>query len=578
MIKRTLWLTLLILCSLSCTRVPQKRAESGLVDAPEWFANDSLRAAYYYTEGVKYAALAEDTLQTIAYLQKVLEIDSLHAPTHYRLGMIYERDNLPKALQHTTLAYSLDSTNLDYQYQYGYQLALNGEYEKARECQTDLLTKDPKNYSAYYNAALLYAMTGMPHMAISILDSAEYKIGYDERLMTTKLDLLMRVGQTDRAIEELQRVCNNNPYDPYNWLELGRLLLEVGRVEEADECYKKATELAPNNEDVQLSFVIAYRKAGCTKQFLDTTKTLFLNDNAPLRAKIILWDEIVDDAELYGKNIYTANTLISILSVKYPNDLKVKELYATHLYVIGERERGMALFKELAGNTDNPNRKTALYTVVGIEKMLGRTDSIEVYLDKMIELYPTDVTPLMYKGAMEESKGNSKGALSYFERAVEVADDPKGKSLAYVTLADHLADYGKNIRKASKYYNKALKIDPNNSNALNNWAYFSSIAGGNLEEALERSTRACELEPTNPTFLDTKAWILYLLGRHKEALTVMKQAISLDSSGDQDLLLHYADILAANGEKFLAEVYYKRALDAGASEAIVEQRIDQLNQ
>lgn len=578
MTKRTLWITLLILCSFSCARVPQKRAESGLVDAPEWFANDSLRAAYYYTEGVKYAALEEDTLRTIAYLQKVLEIDSLHAPTHYRLGMIYERDDSKKALQHSALAYSLDSTNIDYQYQYGYQLAITGEYEKARECQTNLLAKDPKNYSAYYNTALLYAMTDMPYMAISILDSAEYKIGYDERLMTTKLDLLVRVGQTDRAIEELQRVCNNNPYDPYNWLELGRLLLEVGRVEEADECYKKATELAPNNEEVQLSFVIAYRKAGCTKQFLDTTKTLFLNDNAPLRAKIILWNEIIDDTEFFRKNIYTINTLISILAVKYPNDLKVKELYATHLYIVGEPEMATNLFKELANNPENPNRKSALYTVIDIERMFDRSDSLDIYLNKIIELYPTDVTPLMFKGALEEEKGNAKEALRYFERAVEVADDPTSKSLAYVTLADYLADYVKNFRKASKYYNKALKIDPNNSNALNNWAYFSAINGGDLEEALERSTRACEIEPTNPTFLDTKAWILYLLGRNKEALVVMKQAISLDSSGDQDLLVHYADILAANGEKFLAEIYYRRAIDAGANEEIIEQCISKMNQ
>ena len=53
----------------------------------------------------------------------------------------------------------------------------------------------------------------------------------------------------------------------------------------------------------------------------------------------------------------------------------------------------------------------------------------------------------------------------------------------------------------------------------------------------------------------------------------MRQAISLDRSGDSTLLLHYGDILAAEGEVFMAELYYKRALDAGEEPAVIEERI-----
>jgi hypothetical protein len=131
----------------------------------------------------------------------------------------------------------------------------------------------------------------------------------------------------------------------------------------------------------------------------------------------------------------------------------------------------------------------------------------------------------------------------------------------------------------SKNFNEYgdLEYDrPENAMALNNWAYYSSLANDDLPLALELSTRACELEATNATYLDTKAWILHLMGRDQEAKKVMQQAISLDNSSDPTLLLHYADILVANGDSFLAEIYYKRAAEAGMDDQLIRARLENL--
>lgn len=578
MVKRTLWTTLLILCSFSCVRTPQKGAESGFVSAPpEWYANDSLRLLYYYTEGVKYATLGEDTTKTLPYLRKALEIDSLHGPTHYRLSAIYEEFDPQRALKHSTIAYLSDTTNLDYQYQWGYNLAINGEYEKSRVCHMDLIKKDPKNYIAYYQSALLYAMTGMPHMALSIIDSAEYKLGASEHFTQMKQRILLMMGQIDRAIEELRKECARNPYEASNWVELCKLLLDAERLEEADEAYRKAVELAPNSHAIQLDLSLAFYGAGGEKQFLELTKSLFLNDSTPVSVKIFLMEEtFANDMSFYGRNFYPINTLFSILNIKHPEDVHVQDLYATHLALAGELEESLGVLKRLASNPENENRKEAYYSIISIESHLERPDSVKHYLDKIIELYPTDATPHMYKGFMCEDEGNVAGAEKEFRNAVKVASDPEIKSLSYVTLADHLATHSPNLRKAVRYYRKALDINPDNTSALNNWAYYASLKGEGLEEALEKSTRACELEPTNANFLDTKAWILHLLGRNEEAKEVMKQAISYDSENSSVLLLHYAEILAAEGDMFMAKIYFRRALEAGADPETVHKRLGEL--
>jgi len=98
-------------------------------------------------------------------------------------------------------------------------------------------------------------------------------------------------------------------------------------------------------------------------------------------------------------------------------------------------------------------------------------------------------------------------------------------------------------------------------------------AGGRARErALAMAGRAIVLEENNPTYLDTYAWVLYRLGRYDEAKKTMQQALSLDRSQSPDLQLHYGDILAALGEKFMAEVYWKKALEGGYDDpdAIVE--------
>ncbi len=87
------------------------------------------------------------------------------------------------------------------------------------------------------------------------------------------------------------------------------------------------------------------------------------------------------------------------------------------------------------------------------------------------------------------------------------------------------------------------------------------------------SERAIALESNNATFLDTYAWILYKRGDNERARTYMRQALSLDRTGSAELPLHYGDILFALGEKFMAETYWRKALEQGADAKRIQQRI-----
>ena len=127
-------------------------------------------------------------------------------------------------------------------------------------------------------------------------------------------------------------------------------------------------------------------------------------------------------------------------------------------------------------------------------------------------------------------------------------------------------------------FDKALALHAENSGVLNNYAYFLSLEERDLERALQMSELANSLSKNNPTLLDTQAWVLHKLGRNDEAKRKMRQAISLDTNNSAELQLHYGDILAALGEKFMAEVYWRKALENGYDKPSIEQRIAKLKQ
>ncbi|MBO7197186.1 MAG: tetratricopeptide repeat protein [Tidjanibacter sp.] len=569
-----LCITILTLCLLSCATLPQRGGERSLMEIPEWFDSDSLRAAYLYTEGVRVAATEEDSEAALPYFEQVLRIDSTHTPTHYRLGEYFSRSDASKSLYHSRKALEGDSLNTDYLTRMGYSLIGVGELGAARTYFEKLTRLDPKNANHYRTSAALFAAEGMPHMAIATLDSAEHKFGRIKELADYKRSLLLEVGLVARAIEEAEAAIANTPFDPSNYLFLGEIYAHRQQDSLAEANLLKAEALAPGSPLVDLSLGNFYHRRGREEEFLRVTKRLFLNDEVTPEHKLRIYNEmLVEDPAFFRRNFFAVNSLASILYVKYPDHFEVAMSYARHHLRTGDVDVALDLLKKLAADPTKP--ADALYGVIELERYLGRRDSMMHYVDLAIARHPNDHTNYLLKSQELLANGDTQSkqeALRLSKKAIALAPDSLSKSAAYTLMADQLVPH----RRAWQNYRNALKFNPNNSAALNNWAYFSSLNGGPLDKALEWSTRACELEPSNPTYLDTKAWILYLKGDIAEAKRVMRMAVTLDKSGDSTLLLHYADILAAEGDAIMAEIYYNRALEAGESPTLIEERLTKL--
>ncbi len=89
---------------------------------------------------------------------------------------------------------------------------------------------------------------------------------------------------------------------------------------------------------------------------------------------------------------------------------------------------------------------------------------------------------------------------------------------------------------------KSIKIQPDNMDAYNDLAWLYAEDGTNLNQALDWIDAALSMKPLDPGYLDTKAEVLYKMGRYDEAIGI-----------EQDLVIKNPDseLFKTQLEKFL---------------------------
>jgi len=565
---------------------------------PELIVPDSLKALYKYTDGLKRAAVYGDSTGSRRLYEEALAEDSLFAPALYELASQYMESDPARAVGYARRAYATDTVSRWYTSLYAQALIVAGRYDEAAPLYRRLMRIDGNNPDNYRIMAMLYQQKGQPYLAITILDSADMRFGKINYLSNLKRMLLTATRQFDRAIDEARQAVDAAPYEQSNVLSLGEAYAAAGRDSLADVTLRRAIDMDSTDVDAVTLYADFCSKRGDMAGYFATLKRLFALDDFPLDRKIDIFERLTSDRKFYGEHFFRIGALASTLAIRYPSDKRAVDIYGDHLLAGGNVESALQHFKlHLA---DEPPQMDYYMAVIDIENYLERPDSVDEYVQRAVELFPDDPVLYIRKANRLYVKGDYKGAIDTFDEALRLAptDSLRGQLWGFIGDTYHQmseAAAGRGMRRDSaappvrigmsakaaakrcyQAYEKALAYRADNASVLNNYAYYLSEEGRELERALEMSSRAIELEQNNATFIDTYAWILYKLGRYDEARKSMRQALSLDTSGSAALPLHYGDILYELGEKFMAETYWRKALEAGADAAEIDARIERL--
>ncbi|MBQ7855856.1 MAG: tetratricopeptide repeat protein [Alistipes sp.] len=535
--------------------------------APTANQPDSLRKLNLYTDAVKRLVIYGDSVEARRLSVEALAVDSLYAPANHLLSRV--ATNQARATEAALAAYNADKENHHYLAAAAEALVRSRRYREAVEYYSEL-TKRSNEPDYFRILALLYESDQRHFSAIAVLDSAEIRFGRIPQLSRMRQQLYITTKQFEKAEREALQLVEEAPYLSDNHLLLAELYAATGRDSLARASYSKAIKADSTAIQSWLALGDYFLRRRNYSAYLGIVGRLFDNKSLPVEQKREQFKALTSNIAFYRNNFAQIDALAGKLAINYPDDREVAELYARHLIASGQVATATDVLKRLL-NRSNPSRER-LVQIIELENYLGRSDSVEVYLDLALEHFPTDGDLKATRGHLHAMAARHNEAITSYREALKYAQNDTLRSRLWGYIGDAEHNIGE-VKRAYKAFDKSLRLYPDNTSVLNNYAYFLAVEGRNLERALEMARRATTLSQNNSTFLDTLAWVLYRMGEYEEAKRYMQQAMSLDRDASAELALHYGDILDALGEEFMAQTYWRKALERGYDASKIDERI-----
>ncbi len=542
------------------------------------------RAVELTTDGQKRAMLEGDLAAADSLFRLSIAEDSTYSPAYFALSQLFSqrRESIDSIVKYTRRAYELDTLNGWYTEAYAQALAVSGNYPLARLLYRKSIDRKPQELSSYLMVAMLYRHTGENEAALSLLDSAEMRTGKNSYLSSLKREILISMGERDKAIAEVKELVESDPTALENRLMLADLYISTKQDSLARIQFEEAIAIDSTSVMVLDAAVKFYADQGAYPDFFRVTKLLIRSSEESLENKVLTFRRLTSDRSFYGRHFYSINEIVTQLYLQHSTNKSVVELYAEHLIAGGSLDKALELYKKHA-QEDLPAQYDYYSTIIDIESYLQRSDSVEMYASRAIELFPDrhelrlsqanlyaytkrydtaieSYQAILSEGISDTLQSSIWGSIGdlYHQKSIEDGVSPR-KARSF-------------MRSAYKAYDQALKLNRANVLVLNNYAYFLSLERRDLERALDMSGRAIAIVEGSSTYLDTYAWILYELERYEEAKKIMRQVIALDTTQSAEIQFHYAEILAALGENFMAEIYYDKALKLGYDTTIIDEK------
>lgn len=218
---------------------------------------------------------------------------------------------------------------------------------------------------------------------------------------------------------------------------------------------------------------------------------------------------------------------------------------AIRLYKTRRYEQAL---QELTGTDENPAESVEISYYLGLcYTQLERYDDALVYLEQVVTAGDNIIQ--IYQGRMILSyiyTITGRYRLAQFELEQLIASGYES-ALVYSAFG-YVAYCQRRVDESLAYLQKALNLDPTNSNALNSMGYILAEEGIDPMGALSYCKNAVQQKPDNPSYLDSLGWAYYKAGKISEAKSYLRKALSLAGTS-REIAGHLKVCLDAEAEE-----------------------------
>jgi tetratricopeptide (TPR) repeat protein len=536
---------------------------------------DMAEALDYYIQGIndfenQDYQLALDKL-TAAHLKL-----SDHAGVNYALSDVYlQTDDYTNAAYYGQIAAELEPENKWYHLHLAQVYNQSGRSEQAINSLNKILEHHPNDIDVLYRLSENYTEIGELEKSNEMLDKILDLRGSAFEIHLSKFQNYNALNQNENALAELQKLRELNPSNLSTLHTISQFYLELGREEEAKEVLMEARDRNPNDTNTLILLAEIYIENNNWEELGNTFVMMVENPmiNPPQKMELVrfLMVKYQNEPEQAILEEQTRK-VIEALSEEEP-DYAPAQLVAADYY-LQNNQMEQALTNLERATEINPDQAEAWAQRIQVLFSLGRYEEVIDLSEQANEHAPDNAFVQFFTGASYMFDGQHEQAETWLENASMAPSRRNFRSAIYGTLGDVKQQLEK-WDETVDAYERALRLDPANTTALNNYAYYLSVREENLERALEMATEAVESNPENSSFLDTLGWVYFKMENYEQAQIYIQQSIDTGDAS-AEVFEHMGDVLEAQGEIEKARDWWEKALEEDPDRTHLNEKLEQI--
>lgn len=444
------------------------------------------------------------------------------------------------------------------------------DYVSAEKTYKTIVEKNPDKAEIYYEWADVCILGENYIGAIKVYDMMEGRFSRQPESTIQKEKLYLQLGKTNKAIEELEALIKLFPAETQYQGMLAEIYMATNQPIKAFEQYEKIEKINPSDPYVHLYLADYYRVQNQSDKAIEELKIAFAVKELDIDSKVKILLSILDDPSKNKEYVAILPELAKILTLAEPDEPKAFSVYGDILNQQKDLAGARDAFKKV---TELDNSKYVVWQqLLQIDRVLEDYVSLAADSKKAMELFPEQAEPYLFYGVAKMKSGEYEQAIGVLNTGKNFVSDDNMMLKFYTALADCYYKI-KNYDLCFEAYEKSLSIEPNNTYILNNYSFYLALQNSNLGRAEQLCERLMTLQPDNPLFQDTYAWVLYKKKKYEEANTWIEKAVSGSKSQNAAILDHYGDILYSLNKVEQAVENWEKARKNGMNSEILDKKI-----
>jgi len=374
-----------------------------------------------------------------------------------------------------------------------------------------------------------------------------------------------RDGQLDSTAWALRHMARLNPENYAVWFELARVELRSDSLIAAQQAFRKSADIYSGIENSMALVGLGevYEARGKLDSALISFKEALVVDSENIAVHRNLAGIYVrlDSLEQAARHARIESNLA-------PLDRNSARRLGMLYFFLDSLQQADSIFTWLI---DSGERNPLNEQYLGRIKMRqGDADAALPHFRQVIQMTDTTDDVWIDLALAYRTVNDTTHELSSYQHGLERVKERISKVRLLFSLGAALERYGQ-FDSSVATFKRLLDLDPNHDGAMNYLGYMLADHNQDLKYARELIEKALEISPDNPAYLDSYGWVLYRMGKYKDARKYLERAVELDT--DPIMFDHLGDTYQALGKMEEARHWWRKALDEDPENAAIEAKL-----